>query len=489
MTNKKQIKSKSFRERIQISNIIMVSIIIICVALFNTINILSVNKYSETVDSLQTLSSFYDNVELMTTQVKDYLYTESDDTKEKYLIYVSKAMEDVKILQEASLSEDRWRFQMLENMLDNYAIISNDLVDHFAANQDDYSQMYNAFLKAGTLIQTTSGDNYKLITNAVNAQLKNIKIFKNATIFASIILLGMLFLWLIHYSFQLTNAITKPIELLLKNIQKVKQGKYDLSQISGTGREMEDLCDALNDMALAVETNIETTKEKANLEKQVLEWKNENLKKDELLAQSELKMLQNQINPHFLFNTLNMIYKMAIIEGAEDAADLLVKTSQLLRYGLDKQSKLSDIRSEVEMLKNYIEIQEKRLGNRVDFSLRFENEDKIGGVQIPGMILQPLVENAIKHGLKDCVEDGKIEISVTGNEFNVYICVSDNGAGMDSVALESFIVNDYHKDDGNHLGLYNVVKRLQMYYQKNVTVSINSDLDCGFEIIIKITRI
>lgn len=488
MTNKGKVKSKSFRDRIQISNVIMVSIIIICIALFNTINILSVDKYNETVNSLQTLSSFYDNVELMTSHVKDYLYTESDTTKEKYIDYFKSASDDVKKLQLSALTDDKWRFQMLENMLDNYALISDDLISHFAENQDDYNEVYNSFLKAGTLIQQTSGDNYKLITKAVNAQLINIKVFKNATLFASIILLGMLLLWLMYYSFQITNAITKPIDLLLKNIQKVKQGKYDLSQISGAGREMEDLCEALNDMALAVENNIETTKEKANLEKQVLEWKNENLKKDELLAQSELKMLQNQINPHFLFNTLNMIYKMAIEEGAEDAADLLVKTSQLLRYGLDKQSKLSDIISEVEMLENYIKIQEKRLGNRVSFILHFENRGKIGRVQIPGMILQPLVENAIKHGLKDCLEDGEIEISITGNEFSVFICVSDNGSGMDSKELEEFIINDYHKKEGNHLGLYNVVKRLQMYYQKNVNISINSDLDCGFEILIKINR-
>lgn len=485
MINKKA-KSKSFRERIRSSNIIIVSIIVLCIALFNTINLVSVDKYSETINSLKTLSSFYDNVELMTSQVKDFLYTDSEDSKEKYIKYYNEALKDVEDLQNIALSEDKWRFLMLANMLDNYELTSSDLIEHFANSQENYNEIYTTFLKEGILIQQTSGDNYKLVTNAVDQQLANIKIFKNATLVASIILLGILLLWLMHYSYQITNAITKPIDLLLKNIQKVKQGKYDLSQISGAGREMEDLCEALNDMALTVESNIETTKEKANLEKQVLEWKNENLKKEELLAQSELKMLQNQINPHFLFNTLNMIYKLAIQEGANDAADLLVKTSQLLRYGLDKQSKLSDIKSEVDMLENYIEIQEKRLGNRVRFSLHFENKDKIGSVPIPGMILQPLVENAIKHGLKDCLEDGEIEISINGNDSNVYICVSDNGIGMDSKELEEFIINDFHKKEGNHLGVYNVVKRLQMYYQKNVNVSFNSDLDCGFEIMITI---
>ncbi|MEG0737129.1 MAG: ATP-binding protein, partial [Longicatena sp.] len=103
-----------------------------------------------------------------------------------------------------------------------------------------------------------------------------------------------------------------------------------------------------------------------------------------------------------------------------------------------------------------------------------------------GMILQPLVENAIKHGLKDCMKDGVIEIIVSGDEQQANLVVSDNGSGMDSDELEEFILNDYQKENENHLGLYNVVKRLQMYYQDAVTISINSNSDCGFEIMINI---
>ena len=102
-----------------------------------------------------------------------------------------------------------------------------------------------------------------------------------------------------------------------------RQGEYDLSDISNTSIEMENLCIALDDMAQHVQKNIENEKEKAALKHQLLEKENENLKKDELLALSELKMLQNQINPHFLFNTLNMIYKTAYRENATDTVCLL----------------------------------------------------------------------------------------------------------------------------------------------------------------------
>ena len=98
---------------------------------------------------------------------------------------------------------------------------------------------------------------------------------------------------------------------------------------------MENLCIALDDMAQHVQKNIENEKEKAALKHQLLEKENENLKKDELLALSELKMLQNQINPHFLFNTLNMIYKTAYRENATDTGAMVDKTAMLLRYALD----------------------------------------------------------------------------------------------------------------------------------------------------------
>ncbi len=480
--------NRTFSERIRISNVVMASITVFCIVMFNVINSISVDKYNETTVALESLSSFYDHVNESTSFVKDYLYTENEASLITYQEHVALARNDMSILKIASTSEDYYRFVMLERMLESYESISEVLIANFDVDKENYNTLYNNFLNANTLIEKTSDNYYNIITKEVSAQLDNLRTIKNSTVLASVLLLGILLIWLMHYSHQLTTAITKPITLLLKNISRIKEGKYDLSQVSNASKEMEDLCDAMNDMAYAIQRNIESTKEKANLEKQILQWKNENLIKDEMLVQSELKMLQNQINPHFLFNTLNMIYKLAIAEGADNAADILIKTSQLLRYGLDKQSKLSDIRSEADMLEHYIAIQQIRLGDRVHFEIQYEQLDLIGSVQIPGMILQPLVENAIKHGLKDCLEDGEIEVHINEDDKEVRISIGDNGSGMASDELEAFVLNDYQKDSGNHLGLYNVVKRLQMYYGERVSINFNSDLDCGFEVIIVITR-
>lgn len=253
--------------------------------------------------------------------------------------------------------------------------------------------------------------------------------------------------------------------------------------ISNTSIEMENLCIALDDMAQHVQKNIK--KEKAALKHQLLEKENENLKKDELLALSELKMLQNQINPHFLFNTLNMIYKTAYRENATDTGAMVDKTAMLLRYALDKANKTSDLYSEIESVENYIYIQEKRFHQRINFVLNVE--DNLPNIQVPGLLIQPLIENAVKHGLKNVIEDGEVVVNIQKIDESVVISVSDNGVGLETDVLEKSVLNDFQTDnEKSNLGLYNVIQRIKMFYGKNASISFNSYPECGFEVIIEI---
>ena len=229
---------------------------------------------------------------------------------------------------------------------------------------------------------------------------------------------------------------------------------------------------ALEEMAGKISHNMETQKEKAELEKR--------------LAQSELKMLQNQINPHFLFNTLNMIYCMAEKEGAKEASSMLLKTSHLLRYGLEMQNRLSDFKRELHALQYYIDIQKLRFGDKLAIQVDVQDMEAIGNVAIPGMIFQPLIENAMKHGLKDCVKDGLIGIEIRKTAGNINIKVFDNGQGMAKPMLKQLIENDYHAPGSTSLGLYNVVHRLKAYYAERVSIDIQSDIGCGFAIYISI---
>ncbi len=292
-------------------------------------------------------------------------------------------------------------------------------------------------------------------------------------------------IWLVLFSVITIRSFTQPLYQILNNIKLIKRGEYDLSSISGTSTEMESLCLALEDMAQHVQRNILNEQEKAKLKHQLLEKENENLRKDELLALSELKLLQNQINPHFLFNTLNMIYKTAYRENAMDTSAMVNRTSMLLRYALDKANKTSDLYSEIESIENYIYIQEKRFHQRIKFILTVEEE--LPNIQVPGLLIQPLVENAVKHGLKDVIEDGEVIINVHHLDDHIIISVSDNGIGVETEILEKGIINDFQIDnDKKNLGLYNVIQRIRMFYGNTAQISFNSYPGCGFEVIIKI---
>ncbi len=369
-------------------------------------------------------------------------------------------------------------------------VVDNVLVLYQNSNgSGEYRTNYDMFIVSGDLIADTSSDYYSLITASMSDHRDTMEMLQNLTWISFIIAFVLVIFWFIYYDRSVNHMLGRPLEEILRNIEQIRQGKYDLKDISSSSLEITQLCEALEDMAHSVSQNIETMQERDRLEKLLLEQENENLKKDELLAQSELKMLQNQINPHFLFNTLNMIYRMSLKEGADDAADMLMKTSQLLRYGLDNQKRISSLRNEIEMIGKYIEIQKKRLGKRVRFILEYgDGQEQISNISMPGMILQPLVENALQHGLHDVTENGEVVISVQQQDNVITISVSNNGKGMNPQDLEELILNDYQMKGGTHLGLYNVIRRLEMYFHDQIQISLHSDEGCGFEVFMEIRQ-
>ena len=455
------------------------------ILLFNVVNSYSVNRYTNAVDGLTNLSSFYSDNELYTQYLKEYLHT---NNKKYYTIIQdlqTKMNEKTTWLIEESSDENRWQFETLKNMYTSHMDTAKQLIYSYQNTTRDYEKYYDKFLREDTLIQNTTKEYYALLTEVINGHLSDLEKISTGTLIMSILDFIIIVIWLLYYSHQLTKFFAKPLELISDNINMIRLGQYDLSNVSDTGKEMEDICNALNDMARVIQQNIKIAEEKAELEKKLLVSENEILKRDERLAASELKMLQNQINPHFLFNTLNMIYRMSLNEGAKDASEMLIKTSQLLRYGLDNQKQISTLGKEIEMIKQYVDIQKKRFGQRVQFIIDYDCEN-LHDLHMPGLIFQPLVENALIHGLHDTMEGGEVVVCAKRNDEYLQLSVADNGCGLSSEELEELTLNDYQKKEGNHLGLYNVIKRMEMYFENRIMVNVYSSEGCGFEVCMEI---
>ena len=487
----KAAKKISFRAKIRKTMLMTGIVLFLIMVLSNFFNYSTRISYNRVLDGYDTLHAYYEHVESASDYVKSYLSTDSEETLRQYHDMMEAAHRDAELLRSNTGLNESWRYDLLENMLVSFEqVVDNVLVLYQNSNgSGEYRTNYDMFIVSGDLIADTSSDYYSLITASMSDHRDTMEMLQNLTSISFIIAFVLVIFWFIYYDRSVNHMLGRPLEEILRNIEQIRQGKYDLKDISSSSLEITQLCEALEDMAHSVSQNIETMQERDRLEKLLLEQENENLKKDELLAQSELKMLQNQINPHFLFNTLNMIYRMSLKEGADDAADMLMKTSQLLRYGLDNQKRISSLRNEIEMIGKYIEIQKKRLGKRVRFILEYgDGQEQISNISMPGMILQPLVENALQHGLHDVTENGEVVISIQQQDNVITISVSDNGKGMKPQDLEELILNDYQMKGGTHLGLYNVIRRLEMYFHDQIQISLHSDEGCGFEVFMEIRQ-
>lgn len=209
--------------------------------------------------------------------------------------------------------------------------------------------------------------------------------------------------------------------------------------------------------------------------------------------QTELVALQSQINPHFLYNTLECIRGQALLDDNYGIANMTEVLSSFFRYSISRKGNLVTLRDELENTRNYMQIQRYRFNNRFSLEIRIDEEDKVAyDYLIPRLILQPVIENAVFHGLKDKLKDGEIIIEIIVTDSNLMMIVSDNGEGIESNQLKE--LNDrIHsqnlqmetKDDSkNHTGiaLVNVNRRIRLLFGDQYGINVYSVLGHGTDV-------
>lgn len=295
-----------------------------------------------------------------------------------------------------------------------------------------------------------------------------------------LILLIAFVLLVISYLF--SRSITKPVLELTKAANELSKGRFDLQVKVDTNDEIAFLAKTFDHMRKNINKLFIETKHKARLEYELQQ-------NQILLQESQFRSLQNQINPHFLFNTLNTISKKAYLEGAEETSDLLVNIAGLLRYNLKQMDRSVTLQEEVAVLKQYMEIQKARLTDRLIFNLKVEEAclDQL----IPPLTLQPLIENAIIHAIEPREEGGMISLRITQRDERVIIEIEDDGVGMDMEKIEQVLHERYEPTEGHStgIGLSNVVKRLRLFYKVEDAFFIESELNKYTNIILKLPRL
>lgn len=290
----------------------------------------------------------------------------------------------------------------------------------------------------------------------------------------------------LFFALALSNDIFKIIDRLSASARSLSKGHWEIPDIKENKyRELNILGQTFNLMKNNIKQFIKELKQKSELENRLNKEKLANIEKDRLIKESQLMSLQMQMDPHFLFNTLNTVARTALFEKAKKTERLVIAISRILRYNLDNKGKMVELVRDIEVLKAYLTIQQTRFQSQMKFNIGIEGD--ITGIMIPPMILQPIVENAIIHGLADKDENGKIDVIISKENEYVEIKIIDNGKGIDSDSIRAIfqekVVNKDRKTTG--LGLLNVKKRLELQYGEEL-ISISSDIGRGTEVMIQI---
>ena len=198
---------------------------------------------------------------------------------------------------------------------------------------------------------------------------------------------------------------------------------------------------------------------------------------------SELKALQNQINPHFLYNTLDSIMWLIENEKNSEAGEMVVALARLFRIGISNDCEVFLVRDEIEHVRNYLLIQNIRYADSFDYE--FDVDQNALDVYTMKLVLQPIVENCIYHGLKNNIDKGHIKISAQIEDNYLILSVSDNGYGMRQEAIDALYKTFNDGVVRNSVGLKNIYQRVMIYYGGNAEMKIESELDEGTTITLR----
>ena len=262
-----------------------------------------------------------------------------------------------------------------------------------------------------------------------------------------------------------------PVQQMIGASRDISQGSYDTPDVPVPRQdEMGQLADAFNRMKHSMAEQVNTLREKNEIERELHRQKTEALEMQNRMERSRLQQLRSQIDPHFLFNTLNVILQTAGTEKAYRTQALITALAHLLRYSLMSNDEQVPLSREVRIVDEYYSIYHVRFGDRIRMEWRISDSLDLTETMVPSFILQPIVENAFKHGISPKEEGGVVRIRVNPlrEKGLLYISVCDNGVGIERAQLEQ-LKNALAKpgERWEHIGVYNVAARLRLLDERS----------------------
>jgi len=286
------------------------------------------------------------------------------------------------------------------------------------------------------------------------------------------ILAGLILVFASFTSIFLSTVIARPIKKLMRNITLVEKGLFDNLPVIDSNDEIGELSRRFNRMSSELKQLVSRIQ-----------------KEEKEKAMAEIRALQSQINPHFLYNTLGSVKWIASMQKADKIVEMTEALISILRYTAKLESSMVTLREEIDNIRNYIIIQNVRYYNRIQ--LQIQVDDSLLGSRMPKLILQPIVENAIFHGFAELEDEGIITVRAHRYDEGIQIEISDNGAGIDPATAEwlNRELRSAENIQTSGIGLPNVQRRIQLHYGDRYGIGFHSAQGQGTTFVITLPDI
>lgn len=446
-------------------------------------NAFIINQFNGTMGTILEKNDALNNVFQYNTQVQEHAY--------KYLRHQSTAVEEYPALKADFYREmnalydsvhlERTRIFLwgLRNMFTGcFGHVEAIMAYTEAGDGDAAYAEYQALLKACTLIDDTVNSYHTLYSTDLKSYLEEVsrstRIQSAVVMVINVVIIVVITLVLLRQ----TSNIRRQIDTLRAYAGQISRRDYAPvmeHRFENNRNELDNLGSAMQQMAGSIQGYIEKIAEKDRKVIEMTRLENEYLRVYSSARDAEIRALNSQINPHFLFNTLGVVSQLCYIEGAERASEMLDSVIDTFQYMTRTANAITDLHSEIDFLNQYVFICKVRYENQISFAVTVEED--LPNLKLPGIIVQPIVENAILHGLKNCIQGGLVHTHFYSDDEHIYIQVEDNGSGIDYEGMEHVISSSAVEPE--HVGIQNVLKRLKLYFGDEADINITSEEGCG----------
>ena len=339
---------------------------------------------------------------------------------------------------------------------------------------------YAATLKDGITVENLSGKNLTLNVRTIGyTGWKLVGVTPSAALGIDgikfrffVLFVADLFLFLLAMiNAFISDKISNPIKRLDGSVREIESGNLDVEILPSGSYEVEHLGKSIKNMLGRIKVLMSDLVAEHNAKRK-----------------SEFDTLQSQINPHFLYNTLDIIVWMIENENSDKAVNIVTALAKFFRISLSKGKNIITVKDEVEHVRNYLMIQNMRFKNRFEYSI--DVDEKVLSYSSLKLMLQPLVENAIYHGMEFMDGDGEIDVKVFKEDNSLYFTITDNGLGMSEDMVETLLSKDFvPSKKGSGIGVKNVNERIKLYFGSEYGLKVESEPDEGTKITIHLPAV